>query len=312
MFILAGLILLVALLAFVVWPWWQSRSSSATAQDKQKSASKKKSAKPKPLYSGIRASFKFRNDTRELVKRFKQWSAEPDAAQHTQLVADMPASITDFAVWLGGLSIADLDQFAQRIARQCATVNFDPGWLYDSQVSNDPHFRQAVEDSVIAYSFGTWYANGAQQDLRVFLEYRAWLGNPSRHQEFGQVLTQVMIEQGLIAMPADLYLASEKERNDYAVSAVSQVMAENPGEFYAALHRIAPNDGSAPTPLASIAAGQSTSASVSITSSFPLTPALIRQTLSDNNRLWVVVGIVVLLFVVAAVAVTTFQGRGIP
>ena len=312
MFILAGLILVVVLLAFVVWPWWQSRSSSASAQDKPKSASKKKSAKPKPLYNGIRGNFKFRNDTRELVKRFKQWSAEPNAVQNTQLVATLPASVTDFAVWLGGLSIADLDQFAQRVARQCATVNFDPGWLYDSQVGNDPHFRQAVEDAVMAYSLGTWYANGAQQDLRVFLEYRAWLGNPSRHQDFGQVLTQVMIEQGLIAMPADLYLASEKERNDYAVSAVSKVLTEKPAEFYAALHVIVPNDGSAATPLAQTAAGQSTGASASITASSTVTPTCIRQTISGNNRLWVVVGIVVLLLVVVAMAFTTMQGRGIP
>jgi len=260
--ILLIVLIVVAILWFVVKPRWAPKppdtsewtgkaskmSKQATdkasqmskqATDKARQASKQATAKAGQMYKGWCGGFKFRSDTRELGKQFQQWVTDAALPKRAALASTLPAQTESFAAWLSGLSGKELEQFTERIARYCATVNFDLGWLNDAQVSHEPELKQAVEDAVLMYSLGAWRADSIQQDVRVFLAYRAWRAQPNRHKEFGLQLHQVLIERGLVPVPSELYLAPEKERLLYATAAICKVADENPAAFHLALRQLA-------------------------------------------------------------------------
>jgi hypothetical protein len=225
--------------------------------------SKDATAKAGQMYQGVRGWFKLRSDTRDLAKQFKQWVSEAVPAKRTELYNTLPASAEGFAIWLSALSDKELEQFTQRVARFCASLNFDLAWLTDVKVSREPELKQAVEDSVLLYSLAAWRANNVQQDVTSFLAYQAWVANPNRHKTFGQELHQVLIERGLVTVPPELYLAPEQERLEQAATAIRQVADEHPAAFRAALRRVAgvSNNNSATTAAAQLTPGMPTSTS---------------------------------------------------
>jgi len=269
--ILLIVLIVVAILWFVVKPRWAPKppdtsewtgkasqmSKQATdkasqmskqATDKARQASKQATAKAGQMYKGWRGGFKFRSDTRELGKQFQQWVTDAALPKRTAFAGTLPAQTESFAAWLSGLSSKELEQFTERIARYCATVNFDLGWLNDAQVSHEPELKQAVEDAVLLHSLGAWRASNVQRQAQVVLTYQAWLANPKRHQKFGQELHGVLIERGLVTVPSELYLAPEKERQAQAATAIRHVAAENPAAFRLALRQLvgAPEPDPAP------------------------------------------------------------------
>ena len=240
MYILSALILLALLWFFVIKPRRAGKSSDAAEwADKASKASKQASAKAGQMYKGMRGRFKFRSDTRELAKQFKQWVTDAALPKRVALSSSLPAQTEGFAAWLSGLSEQELGQFTERIAQYCASVNFDIAWLNDAQVSREPELKQAVEDAVLMHSLGAWRADSVQQDVKIFLEYRAWRADPKRHKQFGQQLHQVLIERGLVTVPSELYLAPEKERQEQATTAICKVADEDAAAFYLALRQLA-------------------------------------------------------------------------
>ncbi|MBI4788807.1 MAG: hypothetical protein HY782_17380 [Chloroflexi bacterium] len=247
MFILLTVLILFAIFWFVVKPRWMPGAPDAAAwMDKASRASKQATAKAGQMYKGMRGRFKFRSDTRELAKQFKQWVADAALPKRAALSNSLPAQTESFAAWLGGLADEELEQFTAKVAQYCATVNFDLAWLNDPQVNREPELKQAVEDAVLMYSLGAWRADSVQQDVRVFMAYRAWRADPQRHKEFGQQLHQVLIERGLATVPSELYLAPEKERLANATSAICEVADENPAAFHLALRQLASAPESVP------------------------------------------------------------------
>ncbi len=239
MYILSALII-VAIIWFVLKPRWAPKPPDTTEwAGKASKASKQATAKAGQMYQGLRGRFKFRSDTHELAKQFKQWVSEAALSKRVELYGSLPASAEGFAIWLSGLSDKDLAQFTQRVARFCASLNFDIAWLTDAQVNREPELKQAVEDTVLLYSLATWRANSVQRDVTSFLAYRAWLANPKQHKAFGQQLHGVLIQRGLVTVPPELYLAPEKERLAQAATAIRQIADENPTAFYAALRQVA-------------------------------------------------------------------------
>lgn len=187
----------------------------------------------------LRGRFRFRGDRRELARQFKHWAADAAMPKRAVLSGSLPEAVEGFAAWLGGLSERDLEQFTKKVARFCATVGFDIAWLTDAEVARKPELRQAVEDAVLLYSLGAWRADSVQLDAQVFLEYRAWLANPNRHKAFGQHLHQVLIKRGLVVVPSDLFLASEKERLAQAGAAIRRVADDHPAALHLALRQVA-------------------------------------------------------------------------
>lgn len=260
MFLLLAALVVVALLWFVVKPaWapkppdtteWTEKASKASKQATARAseASKQAGAKAGQMYQGLRGRFKFRSDTRELAKQFKQWVSEAALAKRVDLYNTLPASADGFTIWLGGLSDKDLELFTQKVTRFCATLNFDIAWLNDPQVRREPELLQAVEDAVLLYSLAAWRANNVQQDVKSFLAYRAWLAKPNQHKAFGQKLHQVLVESGWVTVPSELYLASEKERLAQAIAAIRKVADENPPALHVALRQVSANGESLPAP----------------------------------------------------------------
>ncbi|MDE3091922.1 MAG: hypothetical protein KGJ80_21325, partial [Chloroflexota bacterium] len=211
-------------------------SKQVTTQATQ--VSKQATSQAGQMYQGLRGQFKLRRDTRDLSKQFKQWVAEAALPKRAELYGSLPTSAEGFGIWLSGLSDKELEQFTQRVAQFCASLNFDLAWLTEAQVSREPELRQAVEDTVLLYSLAAWRANNVQQEVTTFLAYQEWLANPNQHKTFGQELHQALIQRGLVTVPPDLYLASEQERVEQAAIAIRKVADEHPAAFRAALHRV--------------------------------------------------------------------------
>ncbi len=139
-----------------------------------------------------------------------------------------------------------MEQFTQRVAQFCASLNFDLAWLTDPQVSREPELKQAVEDAVLLYSLTAWRANNVQQDVKGFFAYQAWLGNPKRHNAFGQQLLGALIQRGAVTVTPELYLAPEKERLAQATAAIRKVADEDHAAFHAALRQVMRGGEAAP------------------------------------------------------------------
>lgn len=260
MYILLAALLVVLVLWLVLKPGWapqppdtsawtgkarqaseqattKARQASEQASIRARQASEQATAKAGQMYQGLRGRFKFRADTHELAKQFKVWVADA-TPQRDELYNTLPASADGFAIWLSGLADKDLERFTQRVARFCASLNFDLAWLNDPQVGHKPELKKAVEDAVLLYSLAAWRANNVQQDVTAFLAYQAWLGNPKRHKTFGQELHQALVQQGLVTVPAELYLAPERERLAQAMTAIRHIADENPTAFNAVLRQV--------------------------------------------------------------------------
>jgi hypothetical protein len=258
MYILLAALVVVGVLWFVLKPaWapkppdtskWTGKASQASRQATAKAGeiSKDATAKAGQVYQGLRGRLKFRSDTRELAKQFKQWVSEAAPAKRVELYNTLPASAEGFAIWLGSLSDKDLERFTQGVARFCATLNFDIAWLTDPQVSREPELKKAVEDAVLLYSLTTWRANNVQQDVKGFFAYQAWLGNPKRHSAFGQQLLGALIQRGAVTVTPELYLAPEKERVTHATTAIRKVADEDHAAFLAALRQVVGGGETAP------------------------------------------------------------------
>jgi hypothetical protein len=239
MYILTALVI-VAILWFVVRPRIAGKApDTAEWAGKARQMSKRATAKAGQMYKGVRGRFKLRGDTRQLASQFKQWVADAALPKRAALSSSLPAATESFAAWLSGLSAQELGQFTEKVARYCASVDFDIGWLTDTQVNNDPELKQAVEDAALLYSLGTWRASSVQNQVQVFLAYRAWIAAPHKHKVFGQELYKVMLERVLVTVPSELYLASEQERQAQAATAIRQVAAESPAAFRLALRQLA-------------------------------------------------------------------------
>jgi hypothetical protein len=211
-------------------------SKQVTTQATQ--ASKQATSQAGQMYQGLRGQFKLRSDSGNLSKQFKQWVAESALAKRDELYGTLPASADGFAIWLNEVKDQELEQFTRGVAQFCASLNFDIAWLTDPEVGRDPALKRAVEDAVLLYSLATWRSGNVRQEVQSFLAYREWLANPNRHKEYGQRLHQVLVQQGLVTLPPELYLAPEQERLERAASAIRKIADENPTAFNTALHQV--------------------------------------------------------------------------
>ncbi len=247
MYLLLAALVVAVVLWLVLKPTWAPKPPDTSEwTDKASQASKQATAKAGQMYQGLAGRLKFRSHTHDLAKQFKQWVSEAAPAKRVELYNTLPASAEGFAIWLGGLSDKDLDHFTQRVARFCASLNFDLAWLTDPQVSREPELRRAVEDAVLLYSLTEWRANSVQQDVKGFFAYRAWLANPKRHRAFGQQLLGNLIQQEAVTVTPELYLAPEKERLTHATAAIRKVADENHAALQSALRQIVGASQAAP------------------------------------------------------------------
>jgi hypothetical protein len=151
MYILAAL-LLVGGLWFAIKPGWADKAGET--------------------YQGLRGRFKFRKDTRELARQFRQWVAETPASRRAELFSNLPTSADGFSQWLNALPEDKLEEFTQQVARFCATLKFDIAWLNDPQVSREPELKKAVEDAVLLYSIASWRASTVQVEAGLIRSRR--------------------------------------------------------------------------------------------------------------------------------------------
>ncbi|MEW5983027.1 MAG: hypothetical protein AB1806_11755 [Acidobacteriota bacterium] len=250
MFLLIGLLVVLVVLWFALKPKWAPKPPDTTEwTGKASQASKKASAKAGEMYRGLRGRLKFRRDTRELAKQFKQWVVGSALGDRKQMYDGLPSSAAGFATWLHDLSPTELEDFTRGVARFCGQLNFDIAWLTNTQLAREPELKQTVEDATLLYSLAAWRAGRVQRQVRNFLAYQDWLTKPERHKDFGQQLYRALLDAKLMSVPPELYLASEKERLAQAVAAIRKVADDDPAAFRAVLHQLGAGVTPAPAPV---------------------------------------------------------------
>lgn len=189
-------------------------------------------------YQGLRGHYKIRRDKRELAGKLKDWVSRADADRRDELYDGVLEATEGLSTWLGALPAHEAEEFTQKVARFCASLNFDLAWLTDAQVARDPALKKTVEDAVLLYCVAAWRASRVQGDVRGFLAYQAWLAHPWLHKKFGLRLHSSLILRGLISIAPELNLASDEARLAAATASIKRVAEEKPEAFREVLRHL--------------------------------------------------------------------------
>jgi hypothetical protein len=166
----------------------------------------------------------------QAVQAFAQWAATS--------LGHEPA----LQAWIAALPAPALQALVDQVATFCAEMNLNLAWLVEGRLGEEPVLQQAAHEIVVAYCSACWKAVAAQPEVQLFDTYQRLLQDPTnrRHRALSQQLYAQLIEQGLAAAPppSDLVLASESQRQSYAIEAIQQAAQQNPQAFKATLKAV--------------------------------------------------------------------------
>ncbi len=129
----------------------------------------------------------------------------------------------DFSAWLNGLNNRDLDTLMRQVAEACTRANVNLNWLLDNRAQGE--MQNALQDTVLLAAFAMYRAHA----LEPFARLEAYRHNPNArgNRKFGQQVFAKLVDSSSVTIPANLMLASEKERRTFAHNAIEQAAQEN-------------------------------------------------------------------------------------
>lgn len=153
----------------------------------------------------------------------KNWSADPalpDAAGFSQ---NQVTSLVEFRAWIVTLPQAEIDQLAAELDRFCRKQGVNIRWVLDDQGRGD--MQAALAALVLFYGLAVRERANSLPAAAV----RDWEGAPlTRHnRRFGILLFARLVAAGVLAVPANLLFASEKERMAHMIAALKSAAATN-------------------------------------------------------------------------------------
>lgn len=163
-----------------------------------------------------------------LPPRFRAWAVQA-------------ADDTAVQEWLQALSDEGLQAFTEHLAAFCAEMGFELWWLVEQQFDQQPELAQAAARIVLHYCRACQQATAAQEDLAVYKQLLAFEQNPfsRKHQAFGERLFAKVIDEGLVtAKMSEYFLASPRERQQLAVTAIRQAAAQDSAAFNRAVKEV--------------------------------------------------------------------------
>ncbi len=151
-------------------------------------------------------------------KNLNEWLIE--RVQSHQSSADEAQLFTD---WLGGLSERQAELFRLRLSAFWSSMNLDPAWLADEELSEDLELQQGVERAAVLASLAYAKADAVQDNVTVLSAYRAWERKPNgrRQRKFGRELFSALIEADIVAAPPPaIFLDSKKTQEGFIADAI--------------------------------------------------------------------------------------------
>jgi hypothetical protein len=217
------LILFVLVLAVVVWvtlkPTWLPKApenkvteaiskNAAKASESAKSLSSSVTEKSGGWLDRLKAPFKKKPDQ---AMQFRAWASQLDA-EHSELSA-----------WLSALSDEANAQLANELVVFCRNQNLELAWLFDEQTDID--LKNGLQDLVVFYCRALVKAVNA----KPLATYQRWQAAPTlpENRSFTQDLYTRLVSAGLVSVPGELLLASEKERESHVIQAIQTAVVEH-------------------------------------------------------------------------------------
>lgn len=226
-----SLIILVAIVVGVVW-FVRSRRTQDQPFSSAKAAAQQNMQKAGASSSKLLARVRGRFDRSADHEAFKSWIISV-----VETVPEVGNGSDTFRAWLEGLAVADLRTFRNELAAFCHTLEIETDWLHSTTLSDRPELRRSLEETVGLFALA--YANGASQQATIARTrtFQRWMAAPNRinNRGFGNKLYAALVTEGLIAPPAELLLAPERERRAFANQAIRETAAREPEAFDAVL-----------------------------------------------------------------------------
>lgn len=181
------------------------------------------------------------NKEEDTGAKFKEWWEGLSLAQREQLYHRLPEHAGALTTWLALLDVEEAKMFANQVRTFSESLNFELSWLLNEDLNNEPELKEAFEEAVSLYSLAYFRALQVEEELRLFITFRAWQENPSakEYQELTQNLFAALVEKGLAApAPTKLFLAENRRRQKHAESAIRQAADKDKKAFYAILKEV--------------------------------------------------------------------------
>lgn len=176
------------------------------------------------------------------VRQFQEWLTLSSLYEQHPLFQGLPAEQQmALTTWFKELDEAAFKTLFARTQRFCNDANLKLRWLLSDEANPDPVLTEGVAASVVAYLIAYWEAHELQDRVATFQRYEAWRRQPTnrRNRTLTQGLFSRLSTRGEVqALPADLALASQKQRLNYMVTALQQVAERDIETIYRAIEAL--------------------------------------------------------------------------
>lgn len=164
-------------------------------------------------------------DKKEQAERFQTWAA-------TNI------SDTGLRAWLTGLSPEAASALTEQLAEFCINLGFELDWVLTDQLAKDPEIAQHARSVIEAYCLACWRAAQGYNEFETFKTIQDILQAPfaRERQELSQRLFAELVKHNMApSVPAELFVAAEKERQEHMAQAIQQAAETNREGFKQAL-----------------------------------------------------------------------------
>jgi hypothetical protein len=166
----------------------------------------------------------------------RRGKSQPAAVRFMTWVAALPGADEAHRTWLAGLTTLEIETLMQQTSAFLSDMlEVDLAWLLDGQIDADPGLKAQVEQAVLNYCRAYRHAIQARDEVAAVVAFQAWQKNPQKHSQLGRQLLTRLVEAELVTLPADIYLASEKEIRHYADQAIREAAEKDGPAFHAIL-----------------------------------------------------------------------------
>lgn len=217
---------IVATLAIFADRTIQARKKQDAAEPEPEQDSKSKTDRATTYVKAIRN--RLTGNKQEKAHTFQTW-AEANI-EDAQLKA-----------WLTGLSTDAASALADQLDDFCASLGFELRWLLDGTMSRDPDIQQEAIAVVADYCRACWHAAQGYNDFETFKVLQDMEQAPFTRKRrdlarrlFGELVKREMAS----SVPPDLFLASEKEREEHMAKAIQYAAEEYRDRFKTVLKEV--------------------------------------------------------------------------
>jgi hypothetical protein len=157
--------------------------------------------------------------------RNRLFGSKQERARKFQTWAEAHIEDADLKAWLTGLSPEAASALADQLADFCVNLGFELQWLLDGNMDHDQEIKQEATAVVTAYCRACWRAAQNYNDFELFKVLREIEQSPfsRKNQDLArQVFGELVKREMAASVPPDLFLASEKERQEHMASAIKQ------------------------------------------------------------------------------------------